>query len=267
MNRIQSAVLGLGLLWAASVQAAAPIEVLVLGSYHMGNPGRDIHNSKADDVLTPQRQRDLQAIRDGLARFKPMRIAVEQGADAEPGNALPAYRDYLSGKVKNPRNEIVQIGFRLAQQLGHAQVYGIDADGDFPYEPVKAYAKANGQEQRFADAHAEVAREVGDFEKRQATSSIGQLLRVMNQPDQIATMHGWYMQLMHYGNGAEQPGAKLASAWYARNLQICARLAQVAQPGDRIVVVYGAGHLHLLRQCVKEIPGWILIEANDYLPG
>lgn len=266
MNTIQGVVLGLGLLLAASVQAAAPVEVLVLGSYHMGNPGRDIHNSRADDVLAPQRQRELQAVRDGLARFKPTRIAVEQDADAQPDRALPRYREYLAGQVKPSPNEIQQIGFRLAQQLGHAQVYGIDADGDFPYEPVKAYAKANAMEQRFAEADAEIARKVKDFELSQRDSSIGQLLRKMNEPAEIASMHAWYMQLMQYGRGAEQPGAALASAWYARNLQICARLAQVARPGDRIVVVYGAGHSHLLRRCAQEMPGWKLVEANAYLP-
>jgi hypothetical protein len=30
--------------------------------------------------------------------------------------------------------------------------------------------------------------------------------------------------------------------------------------------VYGSGHAYLLRQCVREMPGFKLIEANDYLP-
>ena len=34
-------------------------EVLVLGVYHMSNPGRDIFNVQADDVLVPKRQREI----------------------------------------------------------------------------------------------------------------------------------------------------------------------------------------------------------------
>jgi hypothetical protein len=41
---------------------------------------------------------------------------------------------------------------------------------------------------------------------------------------------------------------------------------QLARPGDRIVVVYGAGHSQLLRQCVQDLPGWKLVEPNDFLP-
>jgi hypothetical protein len=40
---------------------------------------------------------------------------------------------------------------------------------------------------------------------------------------------------------------------------------QRAKPGDRVVVFYGSGHAFLLRQCVSEMPGYRLIEANDYL--
>ena len=34
-------------------------EVLVLGVYHMANPGHDIFNMPADDVLAPGRQKEI----------------------------------------------------------------------------------------------------------------------------------------------------------------------------------------------------------------
>jgi len=34
-------------------------EVLVLGVYHMANPGHDLFNTKADDVLAPKRQAEI----------------------------------------------------------------------------------------------------------------------------------------------------------------------------------------------------------------
>jgi hypothetical protein len=41
---------------------------------------------------------------------------------------------------------------------------------------------------------------------------------------------------------------------------------RAAALGDRIVVIYGAGHEFLLRRCIREMPGYKLVEANDYLP-
>jgi uncharacterized phosphosugar-binding protein len=54
--------------------------------------------------------------------------------------------------------------------------------------------------------------------------------------------------------------------WYKRNFLICANLVQRARPGDRAVVFFGSGHSFLLRQCVGEMPGYRLVEANGYLP-
>src|SRR5256885_5519416 len=63
-----------------------------------------------------------------LKRFQPTKIAVER----DPGdNRLSKdYADYLAGKHELTRNEIEQLGFRLAKELGHKTVYGVDADGE-----------------------------------------------------------------------------------------------------------------------------------------
>jgi hypothetical protein len=35
------------LLAAAQTEKQAPIQIMILGTYHMGNPGLDLHNVKA----------------------------------------------------------------------------------------------------------------------------------------------------------------------------------------------------------------------------
>jgi hypothetical protein len=40
---------------SSSTEEAKRAEVLVLGVYHMANPGHDIFNMQADDVLAPKR--------------------------------------------------------------------------------------------------------------------------------------------------------------------------------------------------------------------
>ncbi len=40
---------------------------------------------------------------------------------------------------------------------------------------------------------------------------------------------------------------------------------QVAKPGDRILVVFGAGHAYWLRDFVQHTPGFQLAEPTAYL--
>src|SRR5215510_11390395 len=122
---------------------AARTEVLVLGTYHMANPGRDIVNLKVDDVLAPKRQAEIAQLVEVLKKFNPTKIAVEAelGSDRIPRR----YSDYVAGKYDLTANEVEQIGFRLAKQLGHKTVFPVDVDVDFPYQRVVNYAKSSGR--------------------------------------------------------------------------------------------------------------------------
>lgn len=263
---LKSLAITAALLFATQAASEQPVEVMILGTYHFANPGLDMHNAEIDDVLTPQRQKEIVAAVDALARFKPTRVAVETRADELPSRSLPNYAEYLAGKHSQNRNEIHQIGYRLASQMKHEHVYGIDADGEFPFEGLQEFADANGRAAELQAAIDEIGVRTRQFEERARTASVGQLLREMNEPAHVREDHAWYMRTLSYGAGKTQPGAHLVASWTARNIQICARLVQLAKPGDRIVVVYGSGHSHLLRQCVQDMPGWKLAEPNDYLP-
>lgn len=243
-----------------ALAADRPVDVMILGTFHMSNPGRDMHNMHADDVLSPKRQAELQAAVDGIARFRPTMVDVEwDSADKE-------YRQYLSGSLKPSRNEVVQLGFRLAKQARLATVHGIDVEADFPYDAVQAYAKAHGKMGILDRANAEVAARVEATNTTLKNGTIGKTLRSLNDPAAIAGDNAFYRKMLVIGGRAAQPGADLLAAWYKRNFYICANLVQLAKPGDRVVVFYGAGHAFLLRQCIREMPGYRLIEANDYLP-
>jgi Family of unknown function (DUF5694) len=238
-----------------------PIDVVVVGVFHMSNPGHDLHNLKADDVLEPQRQGEIAAVTDGLARFKPTKVGVEWPADI----VAERYKQYLAGTLPPSRNEVVQLGFRLAKTAG-AEVYSLDADGDFPYDRLKNFAETRGFAGLLDEQNAAIQREVDEQARLLAQKSISSDLRFMNDPMRLKNSNAFYRNMLRIGLGADQPGADLTAAWYHRNLLICANLLQLAKPGDRIVIFFGAGHAFLLRQCVTETPGFRLVEANDYLP-
>ncbi|MGH8173222.1 MAG: DUF5694 domain-containing protein, partial [Rhodanobacteraceae bacterium] len=213
-----------------------------------------------------KRQKELADVADHLMKFKPTAVMLES-QKRDPGAAtLPRYREYLAGKLEPSRNEIVQVGYRLGKAAGLKEIYGIDVDGDFPYEAV----------QKFADEHGKSAILTGEGEKVEgwlkessevlAKSTVGATLRYVNEPARIALDNGFYQTMLQIGGGDEQPGAALVGAWGKRNFEICARMIQLAHPGDRVVVLYGSGHAFLLRQCVAQTPGFELVEANAYLP-
>lgn len=235
--------------------------VLLVGTYHFANPGQDVHNVKSVDVLAAERQRENEAVTRALAHFEPTRVAVEWPADVVDER----YAKYRENALAPSRNEVVQLGFRLAHLRGLASVHGVDAPGEFPFEPVVNWAKRNG---RAADIEALIAQggaEVAKITELQQQTSIGGVLQYMNDADSVARNHAFYSQVLPMGAGEEQPGADLVSAWYARNLAICARLLQVIQPGDRMVVFYGQGHVYLLRQCLSEQRGVELVDPLAYL--
>lgn len=241
--------------------AQEPTRVVIVGTFHMSNPGRDLHDVHADDVLAPKRRAEIAAIVGALARFRPTQVDVEWPADI----VAQRYEAFAQGKLPPSRNEVVQLGFRLANASG-AAIHGVDADGDFPYDAVEAYAKAHGESDILARADTGVVAQVRAEQHLLDTGSLAVVLRWMNDPGHIRTDNDWYSTMLNVGGGADQPGADLLAAWYRRNMHICAQIVQLAHPGDRVVAIFGSGHAFLLRQCVSQMPGYELIEANDYLP-
>jgi hypothetical protein len=247
---------------AAPAPAAPPVEVMIIGDFHMSNPGRDLHNVQVDDVLTPKRQAEIAAAVDGLARFKPTLVAAEWSADV----VRSRYAAFMAGTLAPSRNEVVQLGFRLAKETG-AAMYGVDVDGDFPYDAVATWAAAHGQTPLLDAAGADVEAFTKRTTQHLTSGGVSDALRFLNDPARIETDNGFYRTTLRIGGGTDQPGADLLAAWYKRNFLICANLVQLAKPGDRMVVFYGSGHAFLLRQCVRETPGFRLVEPNDFLPG
>ena len=113
--------------WA---QSDARPQILVLGTYHMSNPGDDMYNMQPDDVLSPKRQREIAQLIEVLKRFHPTKIAIE--ADIGSQRVEKEYSNYLAGNYALSRNEIDQIGYRLAKELGHHAIYPVRRGGRFP---------------------------------------------------------------------------------------------------------------------------------------
>lgn len=232
--------------------APARAEVLVLGTYHMANPGRDIFNTQADDVLAPKRQAEMAQLIATLAKFRPTKIAVE--SDVSDDRVPKRYAEYLAGKHELSRNEIEQIGFRLAKELGHPTIHPVDSDGEFPYPHVVHYAKATGRSKEFEALNAEVGEMVRKTNAYLGTHTILETLLYMNTDEKVAEDVGFYFRQAEFGEPWDWAGADLVSAWFKRNMRIYSNVMPLAAPGERVLVIYGAGHLGWLQHAFASNP-------------
>jgi hypothetical protein len=233
-----------------AAQAAARAEVLVLGTYHMANPGRDIHNMKADDVLAPKRQAEIAELISALKRFRPTKVAVERNVGDE--RTARDYAGYRAGTHELTRNEIEQIGFRLARELGHTAVYAVDADGEFPYPRLVNYAKASGRTKELDAISESFGAEVKAQGEYLASHTILETLLFMNAEEKVAREIGLHQRMGRLGEPGDWAGADLLADWYRRNARIFTNVARIVDsPDERVLVIIGAGHLGLLRDAVS----------------
>jgi hypothetical protein len=250
---------------AECLEADDRIAVLLVGSYHMSNPGADQFNLEADDVLTPRRQEEILAVVESLAEFAPTRVAIE----APWGDTLATsrYRAYLAGTGELRRSEEEQIGFRLAEAMGHETVYPIDVRIGLPGDRLESVLEAEPELGRYMaglEAWGEWA--VASMAKWLADGSVGAMLARMNTPEAISWADRGYFEFFlplvvedNYG------GAEFVATWYERNLKIFSNLHRISEPGDRVLVLYGAGHIPHLRRFVTFSPHFCLADPLDYL--
>jgi hypothetical protein len=259
--------LSVGLSVSVIAQTAPPpqrAEILILGTYHMANPGHDVFNMAADDVLAPKRQAEIGELLEVLKRFKPTKIAIESAVylDRRPKQ----YADYLAGKYTLTQNEIEQIGFRLAKELGMKAICPVDIDGEFPLQRVINYAKANGQSQILDGIMAEIGEMVKQQDAYLHSHSVLKTLLYMNDDKQVARDVGFYFREARLGDPADYAGPDLLTSWYQRNIRIYNNIAKIIEsPTERVLVIYGAGHLGWLRQIVADDPSLKLRKLSEFV--
>jgi Family of unknown function (DUF5694) len=175
---------------------------------------------------------------------------------------------YLAGSYVLKADERDQVGLRLAKEMKHVKVYGIDFPMDLDFDGVFRYAQENGQGDIVKGMMSEIESKVkpklaADYLEKH---SIREILQEANAPAADAIGHRIYMAAMRIGNDKDYPGADLVARWYDRNLRIATNIARLPEgPGERILVLIGAGHGKLLRQFLAEMPGFEVVGCSEYL--
>jgi hypothetical protein len=246
------------------------VPLMVLGAFHMENPGQDAFNFEVRDILGPRKQREIAELLDRLETFRPTKILIES---AYKGSQAPAaYEKYLAGAFRLTPNEIHQIGFARAKRLGHKTVYPVDypmwMDGRVPAEigdpkprpPVPGPPPPPPEPPRLPERLQVLARLL-------ERGTVLDALRFVNSPAYIREDHATYIEGLApdpfstelYGN------TNLVTNWYKRNLRIFTNIYRIAEPGDRILLLIGSGHLEILNRLAIDSGDFTLVDTGPYL--
>ncbi len=245
-------------------------QLLLLGVFHFRDAGLDDHKPQHGfDILSERRQEELGDVLDRLRELGPTRIAVERRLGVE--DELNAeYTSYRRGELELGAHEIHQIGFRLADSLGHERLYAIDAPGhdmigdwDVWFRKIEEYGQGD-LENDWAEEYRKLA-----LWEDQLIDEIPLLssLRYHSSAERARISHGMYLVgNAKAGRGDDYLGPDSRTRWYNRNLRIFHNIQRIpAGPEDRILVIIGAGHLPILRFCADSAPDYRLIPAESIL--
>ena len=244
--------------------------LMVVGSYHFANPGHDVVKSKVTDVSTPERQKQLLELIAKLEKYKPTKVVLECDIEDEAKHR-DRFAKYLTGNYQLTINEREQLGFRLANDLADKKIYCVDTNTDSPGSPSDynylEFAAKDKDSDAFLNAHIKKLQEEGD--KRDelfAKLSLTEQFIYLNQPLLAEDSHTSYFFLLRLGKGNEYVGANWFSSWYCRNLKILGNIITITDsPNDRILAIYGAGHLKLLNQLARESRFYNVEDPLKYL--
>lgn len=257
--------------WAnAAAQDAAPAaDFLFLGSYHMDNPGRDVHNTKADDVLAEKRQREIAEVVRLVERYRPTRIMIETNA-ARQERVDGEFAASCHGDRPLDGDEREQLGYRIACNLGLDGVVAVDWNDLGPIADensvnyLAAIERAGQQEERAR--HMQIGK-ANNARSQQIldNGSVRDMLLHLNSPQWLADNAHAYFRIGLYGTAADPAGANWMMLWFGRNQQIFNNIVRHTEPGDRVLVIYGAGHGNLLRQLARDSGFYRVHDATTWL--
>lgn len=254
-------------------------KIMILGTFHF-------RMEESIDIIKIQNknpQNELKEIIKKISLFKPNKLCVELTPSEEdkhnelfqkflhkPDLDLNIMLGQIGIKgadynITNPIDERIKFAFDLAKYNKINHIYSIDYyDGwtqPLVFEKAKEndtlYQKLNGSFMKFANKYYEI------FTKE---TSITELYRFFNNKKTNEFQHiTSFLPFNDVEIGDDSVGIDFVASWYKRNLHIFSNLKHICNNNDRVLVLYGAAHLKLLRDFINDSLDLDYVEALDYL--
>ena len=250
------------------------VEIMLVGVFHFAQ-----QDTTRFDILEPRRQTEAEEVVQRLARFEPTKVMVEWLPYFRQRSTDSTYALYREGAFDLPRNEVYQLGYRLADRAGLDRVWAVDHSGYWLGDSLRTVARRMGQTD-LLDGSAPYTRPspsgIVPRDSMFARASLGEMLKWMSSPAYQALMYDGYVNRLarvgivegdDFDEHENEIGAELLAEWVRRNIKIyrhiLARTDYDAR--DRIVLFIGADHVQPLRQLFEANLNFRVVEAGDFL--
>lgn len=253
-------------------------KILTLGTFHF-------HLVKSQfgvdfDINSKDKQKEINEIIKQIENYKPTKIFVEweyskQNQLDELFNLYLKDKTFELIKQKYGKNEtmyfeseVQQLGFKLADKLGHKKLYAFDYLLNEPNDTVMvAIQKANQ-----TDLMNDIQKEFGEYgqtiiTKFQEEKSIKNLLLFFNDKELEDKLNSGYISLFNKaGSKNDFSGAYFVSERFKRNLYMYSLIQkQIDKTDERILVIVGGQHSAGFRDFIRDDKNLEKVELETIL--
>jgi hypothetical protein len=251
-------------------------KILLVGSWHFDYPGLDAKVTEEKDrinIYSNQRQKQLEELLNYIAAFKPTKIMLESGAIT--GYLTHNFKEWKAGKAKLYASERSQIGIRLMEKLKLDTVYGVD-DGallmDILYDTsFKSTAYIDSITKRhYFGGNDSIQNRFKQFynylDRYELNNSLLESFKYLNSDKVLNRYFGAYIAGGQFTSNEDEGPDALSMFWMNRNLRIFRNIQRIETTGDdRILVLFGAGHVAILKWLFECSPEYQVVKFGEVL--
>lgn len=243
-------------------------EILLLGTFHFMESSMDFYSGEIQNELDKMVRK--------LMEFQPDAIAIEAAVDAQEC-VDESYKVFHLADLQDPikmqnetlgeicmygktypityDNESIQIGYRLGKLLKHSKIHAIDDDTILNMDILQT------ETQSLREAKNAI---YADMNKHR-NDTIADMYNYYNSEEWSRLNHSVYIQANMISADNDYAGAEMVTKWYERNLKIFSNIQRLAAESERIFIIYGAGHLQILRDMINADSNLKLVDVYRYL--
>lgn len=237
-------------------------EVMVVGTKHFD-----------ESVLEPEHQKDIDKLIEKLAAYEPTKVVLEWEPHRQ-AKTNEDYQSYLQGDfdITTRYNEVYQLGFRLAKQLGHDSLFLFDdqtpfigsLDG-FTFDSFSEYAEQN--DAGFYDIHLDSLMDHFNYNQELLKKEgLAQQISWLNSPEH-QHINAQRMHLFEVRVGIQENwlGPDWVGRWYQRNVRMMSNVLKFSEANDRILIIVGDNHKWVLDDLFRYTPDFKLASSWEQL--
>ncbi|MPQ48274.1 hypothetical protein GCQ56_14820 [Marinifilum sp. N1E240] len=250
-------------------------KVLLVGSWHFSYPGLDAHQIEENNrinIYSEKRQKELKVLLEYIALFKPTKILVES-KNTSVSRFIKNYKDWKEGKQQLYANEISQIGLRLADQFELDTIYGVDTwsfleDHFLSRDTLKPKTYIDSiYDRHYFGGQDDMSIKYSKFyaykNKMTVEKPLLESFLYFNSEKVLDRGFGAYIAGGQFESSNFEGADALSMFWFNRNLRIFKNIKDIGyNQDDRILVIFGAGHVSILRYLFKCSPEFELTDFD-----